>query len=202
MSDAPAPVSPTGQPLVPARVVPYLLFILAVVGAVLVADLELPARVVTGLKLAEIALLAALGASPGLRRAAPLALLLLVLPMSGCAWWQRSEPRVVDCFSDACAQAAPGFAADLSHALSDSATVDVRLDALKAQTLARGGATLLDALGCALLAMVEEMSAGSAPPAMGWRPVEPDALQVRARIGRAWLDRQGLTLKRTVRGEP
>jgi hypothetical protein len=201
--------SPTGKALVPAALVPYVLGLLAIVGALLFAGAGSPPMLpvltpyMGQLGVLELVLFTLLGASPGLRRAIPMALVLvLALPMlSGCATIDRAGPKIVDCFAQECVDAGRELAPDIAAALARPAgQIPAALDTLKAQAVAKGGTSLLEALGCSLVAILGEMSAGSAPPPLAFAgTVPPDELQVKAKIGRQWLDQQGMRFQWSTR---
>lgn len=159
-----APVSPTGQPLVPPRLVPYGLALLAAIGAVALSapELGLGDRVQRILELVALVLGTVLGvASPGLRRAAkPLAVLALVVGLSGCAHGSAGAAfasKTFDC-------AAPLVAAQAQQA------VPAVLDALAGGT--NGWADALDRLVlsfgdvavCAVKVAVAELTARPQAP--------------------------------------
>jgi len=109
LDPVPAPVSPTGTPLVPSWLVPYILIALAVVGALIVGGEGSPpmvaplAKVGGYLKVTELVLLALLGSSPGLRR--PMVTLLVccsflcfgLASLEGCAHVTPNGQRAIDC---------------------------------------------------------------------------------------------------------
>ena len=143
----PAPVSPTGAPFVPAKVVPYILGALAVVGVLLGAALDpdgasgptlaaIPALTpyVGCLSALEALLFAALGASPGLRKVVPL-VLVAALALPGCVHLKEIGRATLDCSTAALAKGSGeilGTVLDVIAGPSDKWRDDLDMLALKA----------------------------------------------------------------------
>jgi hypothetical protein len=128
----------------------------------------------------------------------PLLILLCLgsLTLPGCAWWQRAKPRLIDCAESSCATLARSMASEVADALQSPGTASMRLDGLRASAEQRGGQAAIDALLCAVVAMVDAMSAGAHAPVIAANgAIVPDPMQVRAQYGRAWLERQGASFK-------
>jgi hypothetical protein len=122
---APA-TSPTGAPLLSPAAVRWLLpfyLILSGSGLTLMLQLDVSDRALAVYGFIVASLGALLGqASPGIRRAAPLALLLLALPLAGC----RTIPPpvrdgLVDCGSDAIRAQLPGVVVTVDRIIGGAA---------------------------------------------------------------------------------
>jgi hypothetical protein len=86
--EAPAPVSPTGQPLISPKLAPYLFAattLCAIVAGASQLDLGLPPRVFGWAMIGATFFGAMLAATPGFRKTAPMALLVLSLGLGSCA---------------------------------------------------------------------------------------------------------------------
>lgn len=194
----PPAVSPTGAPLLPPRIAQWLsVAVVAALAGLGTATALYPESRPLQIALAVVTALAAvLGiASPGLRR--PVSMLLLVLSvgsMSGCAtikaWWGRSEPRVIDCMSSSVKQALPSVAGDVVEAMRSPGDPGPRLEGLRDRVAAKGQTALLDALACAVVAMIGEMSAGDGHVSSAM-PMPPSDEQVKAKQASAWVRAQG-----------
>lgn len=157
----PAPVSPTGAPLLPPSVARWVtLAVVALLAGLGAAAVYYPDSHAVQIALAVVTAVAAvLGiASPGLRRlVVPLLVVGSLVGNSGCAWW-TSQPKLRADLS-ACAtgvvvgevEALMGEAAKAIQ--SQPQDWDAHLDAL----LARGGQAAL----CAVLALADALSSGT-----------------------------------------
>jgi predicted small secreted protein len=133
----PAPVSPTGQPIVPAWLAPYIFIAATVVAAMIAAGSgqspAIPALADWSgwLGLLDVLLLGLLGLTPGARRTPTLMALVLVgaLTLTACASMQRVGRAALDCAEPGLAQAASTAVGPIFDALTGptsdwSATVD------------------------------------------------------------------------------
>ena len=161
MDQTPAPVSPTGAPLLPPAVARWVtLAVVALLAGLGSAAIYYPDNRPLQIALAVVTALAAvLGiASPGLRRIV-VALLLVgtVTSASGCAWW-RSKPQLQ---ADLSACATGVVVSEVEALMGEAATAlqqnpvdwDRHLDAL----VAKGGQAAL----CAILALADALSGGT-----------------------------------------
>jgi hypothetical protein len=103
----PPPTSPTGVAIIPARVVPYILALLAIVGALIGLGMGTPPALpvlvpaVPYLQAGSVVLLALLGATPGLRRAAVVVLCVAsVSLLAACPHPTPIQRQAITCATD------------------------------------------------------------------------------------------------------
>jgi hypothetical protein len=144
-------VSPTGTAIIPAKVVPYLLAVLAVLGALIGMGVGehpvLPALAPAEgyLQAAAAVITALLGLTPGLRRAVVVLLCLGAISMSGCAWWQKTGPKLATCAVKAVSDQVPALVPVLDDMTKHNAGGDLK-DRVGALATTAG----IDAVFCAL----------------------------------------------------
>jgi hypothetical protein len=154
------PASPTGVAVIPAKVVPYLLTVLAVLGSLIALGVG-DAPVLPILRPAEpymqalaAVLTALLGLTPGLRRAAVVLLCVGSLSMTGCLHLKPGgEAKLIACGTSALQSEVVGVMPDVVEAISGG-PVDwqPQLDAVIARV---GGAAL-----CALAVLIANLEVG------------------------------------------
>lgn len=161
MDTNPAPVSPTGSPLLPPSVARWVtLAVVALLAGLGSAVAFYPDSRPLQIALAVVTALAAvLGiASPGLRRVV-VALLLVgtVTSASGCAWWRGQH----DLRADLSACASTAVVGEVEALMGEAATAiqqnPVDWDRHLDQLVARGGQAAL----CAILALADALSGGT-----------------------------------------
>lgn len=161
MDTNPAPVSPTGAPLLPPSVARWVtLLIVALLAGLGSAVAFYPDSRPLQIALAVVTALAAvLGiASPGLRRVV-VALLLVgtVTSASGCAWWQKQHELKADLSACATGVVVGEVEALMGEAAQAIQQNPVDWDRHLDQLVARGGQAAL----CAILALADALSGGT-----------------------------------------
>lgn len=156
-----AATSPTGVAIVPAKVVPYLLGALAVLGVLIGLGAgtspTIPRLVPAEPYLQGLAsiLTVLLGLTPGLRKLAMILLLPAATSLSGCAWWQRTEPKLVDCAEQTLASSLPDVVVEVGAAINNPDGVNWQAD-LEQLALKRG----FDLVACALGVVISSIESG------------------------------------------